>query len=84
MKGEFDRYEPHDPDSVEKQCPWCGETLHVSEEVVTLDGRRAPVGALAPPGFDGWAGIRLYHERCLRKRELVRRRAQNTRLSEFC
>lgn len=82
--GEFDRYEPISDTSItSKACPWCGEDLDPGDEVITIDGRTGNAAALSDPDFNGWIGIRLYHPRCRRKRELFKRAANNRRLAEF-
>lgn len=77
MKGEYDRYEPYNPKNGLKRCPWCGEDLDETETVETLDGRTGPTAAMAMGTFKGAAGIRLYHPRCKRKRELIRHRVEH-------
>lgn len=83
MKGQYDRYEPMNYDRGLKRCPWCGEDIAENEVVVTLDGREGKTAALAAGGFKGAAGIRLFHPRCKRKREIIRHRAENTTLDDL-
>lgn len=78
---DLDRYGPNG-DSM-KQCPWCGEQHDPTDRVWTVDGRTGPAVNFIHGDFHGHTGIRLYHERCWRKRELIRKAATNTALSDY-
>lgn len=79
MKGEYDRYDSVHPEG-NSRCPWCGEQIEPLEDVVTIDGREGKDVALAGTGF---LHVRTYHPRCLRKRQLVKRAAENESLSRW-
>lgn len=75
----YDRYPPYDPESSMSRCPWCGEEITPRETVVTVDGRVGMDVALTTIGQH----VRTFHHDCRRKRQILRRRVENTFITEY-
>lgn len=77
----YDRFGPFNPNRGLSLCPYCGNDIPPSMEVITVDGRRGTNAELtdsAPGNF-----LRTYHPRCFRKRELLIAAVENKSLFEF-
>lgn len=79
MKGKYDRYDPFNSESGLSQCPWCGNDIAPTETVVRIDGKEGREHALTMMNLQ----IRVYHHRCLKKRNIIKRAAENRKVTEW-
>lgn len=82
IPAEYDQYDPYDADEIHSGkgqtgdiCPWCGEPVQVTDDLVGADG--SEVGDI-----ERWPS-RVFHERCYRKELSEKRADENVSLGEF-